>query len=93
MLCVLGHINVSSAKEDYSDPIIRTLRAEIKKELGENGARVEQGASPTATNVAQSGDVFDSAAGKIKSYSEKLDASWLAVDPARIPPPARSGPA
>ena len=26
--------------------------------------------------------VFDSAAGKIKSYSEKLDASWLAVDPA-----------
>ena len=26
--------------------------------------------------------VFDSAAGKVKSYSEKLDASWLAVDPA-----------
>jgi len=35
LLCVLGHINVSSAKEDYSDPIIRTLRAEIKKELVE----------------------------------------------------------
>ena len=37
--------------------------------------------------------VFDSDAGKIKSYSEKLDAHWLAVDPAAGKPNAKAAPA
>jgi len=37
--------------------------------------------------------VFDSVAGKIKSYSEKLDAHWLAVDPAANKKDAKGSPA